>query len=129
MRATGIVTYIHDNGDVVIPKIVRDTFDFPVGMPMEIFLNNKDEIVLKKYNFWKDDLQTKEKLPELSEAVQESVVGEGLATIGTQTLTELHEALSITVNVMVKGTVEWCKVYDALYMIGTALQHRKENEK
>ena len=126
MRATGIVTYIHDNGDVVIPKIVRDAFDFPVGMPMEIFLNNKDEIVLKKYNFRKDDVQIKEKL---SEAVRESVIEEGLATIGTQALTELYEALSITVNVMGKGTVEWCKVYDALYMIGTALQHRKENEK
>ena len=126
MRTTGIVTYIHDNGDVVIPKIVRDTFDFPVGMPMEIFLNNKDEIVLKKYNFRKDDMQIKGKL---SESVREPVAEEGLVSIGTQALTELYEALSIAVNVLGKGTVEWCKVYDALYMIGTALQHRKENEK
>ncbi|MDX1806559.1 MAG: AbrB/MazE/SpoVT family DNA-binding domain-containing protein [Paenisporosarcina sp.] len=50
MKATGIVRRIDDLGRVVIPKEIRNSFDIKEGEPLEIFTNENNQIVLKKYN-------------------------------------------------------------------------------
>lgn len=49
MRATGIVRRIDDLGRVVIPKEIRRTMNIKELEPLEIFIQNNDEIVVKKY--------------------------------------------------------------------------------
>lgn len=50
MKATGIVRRIDDLGRVVIPKEIRNSFDIKEGDPLEIFTNENNQIVFKKYN-------------------------------------------------------------------------------
>lgn len=50
MKATGIVRRMDDLGRVVIPKEIRRTLRMHEGSPLEIFLDNKGEMVLKKYS-------------------------------------------------------------------------------
>ena len=52
MKATGIVRRFDDLGRIVIPKEIRRSLfgNAPVeGMPMEIFIENNDTVILKKY--------------------------------------------------------------------------------
>lgn len=49
MKATGIVRKIDDLGRIVIPKEIRKSLHIHEGDPLEIFLQTKDEIILKKY--------------------------------------------------------------------------------
>ncbi|MBE3597142.1 MAG: stage V sporulation protein T [Hydrogenibacillus sp.] len=50
MKATGIVRRIDDLGRVVIPKEIRRTLRIREGDPLEIFVDQDGEIVLKKYS-------------------------------------------------------------------------------
>ena len=50
MKATGIVRCIDDLGRVVIPKEVRKTMKIREGDPMEIFVDQEGEVILKKYS-------------------------------------------------------------------------------
>ena len=50
MKATGIVRRIDELGRVVIPKEIRRTLRVREGYPLEIFVGNDGEIVLKKYS-------------------------------------------------------------------------------
>ena len=49
MRTTGITRRIDELGRVVIPKEIRKNMHIKTGEMLEIFLNNQDEIILKKY--------------------------------------------------------------------------------
>lgn len=49
MKATGIVRKIDDLGRVVIPKEIRKSMHIREGDPLEIFIESKGEIILKKY--------------------------------------------------------------------------------
>lgn len=49
MKTTGITRRIDELGRVVIPKEIRKNMHIKTGEMLEIFLNNQDEIVLKKY--------------------------------------------------------------------------------
>ena len=49
MKATGMVRKVDTLGRVVIPKEIRKNFNLEVDDPLEIFVNDNDEIVLKKY--------------------------------------------------------------------------------
>lgn len=49
MRAVGIVRKIDELGRIVVPKEFRTALKMPEGTPMEIFVNNAGEIVLRKY--------------------------------------------------------------------------------
>ena len=49
MKATGIVRRIDELGRVVIPKEVRRTIGIKDQDPLEIFLGNEGEVMLKKY--------------------------------------------------------------------------------
>lgn len=50
MRATGIVRCIDDLGRIVIPKEIRRTCNLREGDPMELYLGEDNQIVLKKYD-------------------------------------------------------------------------------
>lgn len=50
MKATGIVRRIDDLGRIVIPKEIRRMLRVREGDPMEIFVNNNGEVILKKYS-------------------------------------------------------------------------------
>ena len=49
MKATGIVRKIDDLGRIVIPKEIRKNMHIKEGDPLEIFIETKGEVVLKKY--------------------------------------------------------------------------------
>mgnify|MGYP000037896811 FL=1 len=49
MKATGIVRKIDDLGRIVIPKEIRKTLHIHEGDPLEIFIEAKGEVILKKY--------------------------------------------------------------------------------
>lgn len=49
MKATGIVRRIDDLGRVVIPKDIRRTAHFREGDPLEIFLDDQNGVVFRKY--------------------------------------------------------------------------------
>ena len=49
MKATGIVRPIDKLGRVVIPKELRRTHGLSVNDAVEIFVNEDDQIILKKY--------------------------------------------------------------------------------
>lgn len=50
MKATGIVRRIDDLGRVVIPKDIRRTAHFREGDPLEIFLDDQNGVVFRKYS-------------------------------------------------------------------------------
>lgn len=50
MKATGIVRRIDDLGRIVIPKEIRKTLRIREGDPLEIFIQNGGEIILKKHS-------------------------------------------------------------------------------
>jgi len=50
MKATGIIRKIDELGRIVIPMEIRKSFDIKEGEPMEIFTNEINQIVFKKYN-------------------------------------------------------------------------------
>ncbi len=49
MKATGIVRPIDKLGRVVIPKELRKTYGLSVDDAVEIFVNDENQIILKKY--------------------------------------------------------------------------------
>ncbi len=50
MKATGIVRRIDDLGRVVIPKEIRRTQSIRQGDPLEIFISDAGELLLKKHS-------------------------------------------------------------------------------
>lgn len=50
MKATGIVRRIDDLGRIVIPKEMRRTLRIREGELLEIFTNNRSEVILKKFS-------------------------------------------------------------------------------
>ncbi len=49
MKATGIVHKLDELGRLVIPKGIRDTYGWENGASIEIWLDEKGNIVLRKY--------------------------------------------------------------------------------
>lgn len=50
MKATGIIRRIDDLGRIVIPKEIRRTMRIREGDPLEIFLDEQDGVVFRKYS-------------------------------------------------------------------------------
>jgi AbrB family transcriptional regulator (stage V sporulation protein T) len=50
MKATGIVRRVDELGRIVIPKEVRKVLRMKEGTPIEIFMGDEGEVVLKKYS-------------------------------------------------------------------------------
>lgn len=57
MKATGIVRKIDDLGRIVIPKEMRKTLHIHEGDALEIFIEQKGEIILKKYTPMNDFIE------------------------------------------------------------------------
>lgn len=49
MKATGIVRKLDELGRVVIPKEIRKTHDIYDQTPLEIFVDENESIILRKY--------------------------------------------------------------------------------
>ena len=49
MKVTGIVRKIDNLGRIVIPKELRNTMDIDFKDPIEIYVDNNGNIILKKY--------------------------------------------------------------------------------
>lgn len=50
MKATGIIRRVDDLGRVVIPKELRRTYGIREGDPLELFTEDGDLIVIRKYD-------------------------------------------------------------------------------
>jgi len=50
MKATGVVRRIDELGRIVIPKEIRKTLRIKEGENLEIFIDDKENVVLKKYS-------------------------------------------------------------------------------
>lgn len=50
MKATGIIRRVDDLGRVVIPKELRRTYGIREGDPLELFTQDGDLIVIRKYD-------------------------------------------------------------------------------
>ena len=53
MKATGVVRRIDELGRIVIPKEIRRTLRIHEGENIEIYIDEKENIVLKKYSVMK----------------------------------------------------------------------------
>lgn len=49
MMSTGIIRRMDDLGKIMIPKEIRENLGIEEGTPMEIMVNDEDDIVLKRY--------------------------------------------------------------------------------
>lgn len=78
MKATGMVRRIDELGRVVIPKEIRRTMRIREGEELEIFTNEGDELVIKKYS----------RMKGLEEVGSEYCVAVCDATQGTVLLTD-----------------------------------------
>lgn len=50
MKATGVVRRIDELGRIVIPKEIRRTFRIKEGTPLELYIGDDEEVILKKYS-------------------------------------------------------------------------------
>ncbi|MBE6146774.1 MAG: AbrB/MazE/SpoVT family DNA-binding domain-containing protein [Firmicutes bacterium] len=66
MKSTGVVRRIDDLGRIVIPKEIRKNLRIREGDTLEIFIDGSD-IVLKKFSFISNLLETAKKLVDVSE--------------------------------------------------------------
>ena len=66
MKTTGIIRRIDDLGRIVIPKEIRKTLRIKNGENLEIFVNENENIILKKYS-------QINKLKDLSEEIAETI--------------------------------------------------------
>lgn len=49
MMSTGIIRRMDGLGRIIIPKEIRENLGIKEGTPMEIMVNDEDDIVLKRY--------------------------------------------------------------------------------
>lgn len=74
MKATGIVRRIDELGRLVIPKEMRKKYHLNEGDSVEFFINDNEEIILKKYSVLSEwETMTGQILKTLAEIVQNPV--------------------------------------------------------
>lgn len=66
MKATGVVRRIDELGRIVIPKEIRKTLRIREGENLEIFIDNSENIVLRKYS-------TMNKIGDFAQAFTDSI--------------------------------------------------------
>lgn len=54
MKATGVIRRIDELGRIVIPKEIRKNLRIKEGESLEIYVDNEDKIILKKYSLMKN---------------------------------------------------------------------------
>ncbi len=50
LKATGIIRHIDELGRIVVPKELRNTLKIKNGTTMEIYTNEQNELILRKYS-------------------------------------------------------------------------------
>ena len=74
MKATGIIRRVDELGRLVIPKEMRKKYHLNEGESVEFFINDNDEIILKKYSMLNEwETLTQSLLQTLAEVVQNPV--------------------------------------------------------
>lgn len=86
MKKTGIVRRIDNLGRIVVPKEIRSTLRIKNGDNLEIYLDDNENIVLKKFSII-------DKLCELSESITSSI---NLLTKSTAIITNNDKVLAIS---------------------------------
>lgn len=71
MKATGIVRRIDDLGRIIIPKEIRRRCHIKEGDPLEIFVSEDSEVILKLYQPIKEPWRTLEEVAEEMENSEE----------------------------------------------------------
>ena len=66
MKATGVIRRIDDLGRIVIPKEIRKTLRIKEGESLEIFVDNNEQVILKKHSMVK-------KLSDLAQELTDSI--------------------------------------------------------
>lgn len=69
MKATGVVRRIDELGRIVIPKEIRKTLRIKEGESLEIYIDNNENILLKKYS-------SMNKLSDFAQAFTDSIHSE-----------------------------------------------------
>ena len=70
MKAVGIVRKIDELGRVVIPKELRDKYNWKTGQPLEIFTDN-DRLVLQGYRESEEKQEVIKRLEEVKNGVED----------------------------------------------------------
>ena len=86
MKATGVIRRIDDLGRIVIPKEIRKNLRIKNGENLEVFVDEKENIILKKYN-------QLDKLKDLSEELSFSI---NSITKKTVLITNTEEVISVS---------------------------------
>ena len=73
MKTTGIVRYIDNDNSIHIPKVVMEMLGISAGTPMEIFINNGNELILKAYDVSNGNIEDTQATERVFEAVQKAV--------------------------------------------------------
>ncbi|MDD6468218.1 MAG: AbrB/MazE/SpoVT family DNA-binding domain-containing protein [Erysipelotrichaceae bacterium] len=75
MKATGIVRRVDELGRLVIPKEMRKKYHLNEGDSVEFYINERDEIVIRKFSLFEDWEQTTQVILEtLSKTVQNPIL-------------------------------------------------------
>lgn len=69
MKTTGIVRYIDNDNSIHIPKVVMEMLGISAGTPMEIFINNGNELILKAYDVSNGNIEDTQATERVFEAV------------------------------------------------------------
>lgn len=71
MKSTGCVRRIDDLGRIVIPKAIRQELGIKEGEPLEIFKDDNNNIVLKRYQPSINDIKEELKDRDFGDLIEE----------------------------------------------------------
>ncbi len=119
MKATGIVRKIDNLGRVVIPKELRRNLNIDEGTNLEIFVDRKGTVILKKYSPLAEIDQIDDYVMTLSETTEcdamivdtEKVIASSIDNVNSRLGKGVLDALEQRKSVMIEkaGTEEICK--------------------
>lgn len=117
MKATGVVRRIDELGRIVIPKEIRKNLKIRDGESIEIFTDNLNQIILKKYSLSEDYTIV---IQSYVEAIYQTLKKEILITDRDKYITGISEY---------KKECEQKDISDSLLRIIDKREITKENEK
>lgn len=112
MKATGVIRRIDDLGRIVIPKEIRKNLRIKNGESLEIFINEDENIILRKYN-------QIDKLKDLAQELKESIY----------TITKKDIIITNTQNIIASNKKEYVDKEVSNALIEKIYQRKELNEK
>ncbi|WP_066635972.1 stage V sporulation T C-terminal domain-containing protein [Desulfolucanica intricata] len=128
MKATGVVRRIDDLGRVVIPKEIRRTLRINNADPLEVFVDGKGKVILKKYEPIQDlSKYAKEYAASLFESLgkktficdEENII----AAAGASSKQFLNKELSEDIQELIKGNEPALESNKAIIEGGENISH------